>query len=155
MQKIIIGFVVCALVAGSAGVYGGMLYVKSKQSAASDAFSEGRAQFFRGAGMSGQGVQGSRNGLRRAAGAFAAGDIIAKDDTSITLKLQDGGSKIILLSPSLSVSTFTAGTSSDLTVGTPVMVTGEGNPDGSMTAQSIQVRPVSESQRLPSRTRGD
>lgn len=139
MQKQIIGFVFCALIAAGASFYGGMLYERGKQNAERIAFSQGRAQMFRG-GTGVPSTQGFRNGGRNGNG-IAAGEILTIDDKSLTLKLQDGGSKIILVSPSMSINTFSAASSSDLVTGTSILVTGEANADGSMTAQSIQIRP--------------
>lgn len=85
--------------------------------------------------------------MRRGGNGLTASEIISRDDTSMTIKLQDGGSRIVLLSPSTSVSTMSAASSSDLVIGTQVIVTGEGNPDGSMTAQTIQASPFSDRQR--------
>jgi hypothetical protein len=70
------------------------------------------------------------------------GDIISGDDKSATLKLRDGGSKIVFFSDNTAITKFTQGAKSDLVVGESVMVEGTNNPDGSITATTIQIRPV-------------
>ena len=70
------------------------------------------------------------------------GEISAQDEKTITVKLQDGSSKIILLSDKTSINKASVGLISDLTVGEKVAVFGTSNADGSVTAQNIQLNPV-------------
>ena len=86
------------------------------------------------------GMRGIRNG-GGTMGGFIGGEIISKDDKSVIVKLQDGGSKIIFLDNNTKVTKSANGTLTDLTVGTSVSVTGTPNTDGSVTAQSVQIRP--------------
>lgn len=94
---------------------------------------QGRAQF-------GQGT-GNRSGQMMArGGGMVQGEIISIDDTGITVKGRDGGSKIVLMSTSTKVFKSVDTIKSDLKVGTNVMVAGTSNPDGSVSASSVSIR---------------
>jgi len=69
------------------------------------------------------------------------GEIIAKDNTSVTVKLTDGGSKIVFYSDKTTVQEMKSGSIADLQVGDTVNVSGTANSDGSITAESFQKRP--------------
>jgi hypothetical protein len=97
------------------------------------------------------GAQGMRtgNGFQRpngqadpAAGGSINGEIISKDDQSLTIKLRDGGSKIIFFSPATEIAKSVSGTAEDLTAGANLMINGTTNSDGSVTARMIQLRPA-------------
>lgn len=119
----IIGLIILLAVAGGA-FYGGMLY-KTSQTPVREA-----------------GFNGPRTGARFANGNnFVSGNIVAKDTQSITVKARDGSSKIIFYSPSTEVGKFVTGALTDIQVGQTVMASGKTNSDGSITAQSIQIRP--------------
>ena len=128
-QKELIGAVIIVVVA----FYGGMLYGRSGNAAQST--NNGRS--FSAAGF---GARGTRtNGM----GGAAFGDIIAKDASSITLQMRDGsGSKIVFYTTATPVMKTVVGTPDDLTVGENVSAMGTPNSDGSISAQSIQVRPI-------------
>jgi len=139
MNKVIMIAVVTAIAAAGAGFFGGMKYTQSKNPGGSffanggfgNMTQEQRQQFMQ-----------QRDGRRQGGqGGFASGEIIAKDDKSITIKLSDGGSKIVLLSDSTQIGQFASGTTSDLALGKTVTISGTANQDGSVTAQMIQIRP--------------
>lgn len=139
-MKKIISIVLVIIVTGAlvgGAFYGGMKYGENKTT---QGISQERQQRFQQMGASTAGAMGGRSG-NQAGNNFVTGEIISKDDKSITVKLQDGGSKIIFFSDTTEVDKFTMGSSSDLEVGKNVMVTGKTNQDGSITAQSVQLRP--------------
>lgn len=123
------------LIVGAGAFYGGMKYAQSKS--ASD-----RQQRFGQATGSGQG--GFRGGQGGAGGVLVSGEVISKDSQSITVKTRDGSSKIVFFSDATEVSKFVAGASIDLAVGKTVIVIGKANSDSSITSQSIQIRPASQ-----------
>lgn len=142
MNKLIAIVIATAVVVGGGAFFGGMKYAENKnpQSRVSQAdfqnlqnlSPEERQQRLQGGAGGGQ--RGARSG-------FTAGEIIAKDNKSVTIKLQDGGSKIVFLSDSTEITKSAEGTLNDLEVGKNVSVNGTANSDGSVTAQTIQLRP--------------
>lgn len=79
--------------------------------------------------------------MRNQPGGFIGGEVISIDDKSFAVKLRDGSSKLIFLSGATEILKFATGTVSDIRVGEQVTVSGSANSDGSITAQSVQLRP--------------
>lgn len=118
-----------------AGFFGGMKYQQTKSSTmrafnGQNLTAEQRQQFRGNGALAGN----------RGSGA-ATGEILSKDDKSITVKLRDGGSKIIFYSDKTSIGKTTAGAAADLEIGKQVVANGATNSDGSVTAENIQIRP--------------
>ena len=133
MNKPLLAVVVVAVFVGGVAFYGGMKYAQGKS------VSDRQQRFGQatGANISTQG--GLRGG--QVGGGLVSGDIISKDNQSITIKTRDGSSKIVFFSDTTEVSKFVAGLSADLIVGKTVSVMGKTNSDGSVTATSVQLRP--------------
>ena len=132
MKKIIPIIIILIIAIGGGAFYGGMKYTQSKT----------QQRFTQRFGQSGSatGTFGGNLGNRTGAG-FATGEIISKDEKNVTIKLRDGGSKIIFYSDTTEVGKFVSGTPNDLEIGKTVIVNGKENQDGSITADSIQLRP--------------
>lgn len=130
MNKKVIPIIITAIVAGGIAFYGGMQYGKGSATPGADMFQRGNRTGLRAGG-------GMRDG-----GGFIGGEILTKDDKSITVKMRDGSSKFVFFSTSTQVLKSSGGTPSDLTVGEQVTANGTVNADGSVVAQSIQIRPT-------------
>ena len=127
-KKYLVTAIVVLLVVCGGSFYGGMIYGKSKNTRPS---------------FAGGNFQGAKNRSGINGSSLTFGDIISKDNNSITLKLSDNaGSKIVFYSDATQISKFDAGTASDLVKDVSVSITGTPNSDGSVTAQSIQIRPA-------------
>jgi len=133
--------IIAIVVVGSGAFYGGIKYEKSKNPLSNfspqnfqNLSPEQRQQFLQG-NVGGNLQKGSRNGS-----GFLSGEVIAKDEQSLTIKMPDGGSKIVFFSDPTQISKTVDGTINDIEIGKQIMVSGEQNSDGSYTAQNIQIR---------------
>lgn len=127
----IIGVVVVLILMGGS-FWGGMTYAKSKTPA--------RGTF---TGQFG-GTAGGRAGFTRGGTGAAAttGQVVSASGSNVTIKLASGSTQLVLLGTSTQIAKSVSGMASDLLPGTTVIITGQTNSDGSMTAQSVQIRPA-------------
>ena len=140
-QNTIVAALIAAVVAGGLGFVGGMQYQKTQTPArVAGQFpggQNGQPRNFQG------GNGGTGNGAARTGGGNfgqpVSGEITSVDGQTITVKAQDGGSKIVVLSESTTINKTSEGSSADLADGTQVMVIGTENSDGSVTAQNISI----------------
>lgn len=116
--------IIVAVIVGAGAFYGGMKYQQSKMPRFTENFS----------GLRGQNSQRAAQGLKP-----VNGTIISQDENSITVKLTDESSKIVFLSENSTINKTEKGSIEDLSEGTEVVVFGQENSDGSLTAQNIQI----------------
>lgn len=141
MNKLIPIIIAVAVVIGGGAFYGGMKYSENiRPNSVLRNFNRQDLSANAGARLSGgQGFRGVFvNG--QSGGGFINGEIIAKDDKSITLKLSGGGSRIIFFSDATEITKSAKGSVDDFKTGAQVFANGSQNSDGSITANSVQVR---------------
>lgn len=85
---------------------------------------------------------GVRTGQFREMGGATIGTILSMDDKSVTVKLTDGSTKIVIFADSTTYSNTAVAFKSDLKTGVNVTVFGIPNSDGSLTAKNIQLNPT-------------
>jgi hypothetical protein len=126
--------VLIAVLVGGAAFYGGMQYEKTKVSSASNAQFSGAAGTQRGQGFA-RGANGGRTGMNRP----VTGEIVSQDASSITVKLQDGSTKIVNLTDKTTINKSQTATKTDLKSGEQVTAFGSANSDGSISAQVVSL----------------
>ncbi len=117
---------IIAIAVAGVSFFGGMKFQESRRNTFSR---QAGGQFAQRAGG------GNRAGFRP-----VNGEILSQDDTSITVKLTDGTSKIVILNDKTQFNKADVVTKQDLKVGDKVAIFGQDNSDGSVTGQNIQIR---------------
>ena len=128
MNKLLISALVGAVVVGGVSFYGG-----TKYSSGNDRGARVGQLANRPAGM------GDTRAFRGGQGDGVVGEIISRDENGFTVKLTDGGSRLVFVSGTTEVTKTASGSLDDLTIGTQVFVTGTENSDGSTTASSVRL----------------
>lgn len=132
-KNTIIIAVAFSTIVGGASFFAGTKYQQSRQTNLRRQFTGD--QFNQGQRL--EGNNGNRMGFRP-----VNGEIISADEKTITVKLVDGGSKIVIISEKTEINKADTATITDLKVGEKVAVFGSDNTDGSVTAQNIQLNPI-------------
>jgi formylmethanofuran:tetrahydromethanopterin formyltransferase len=121
MKNNILIIAILLIIVGAGSFFAGMKYQQSKL-------------------LSRGGFRQSIPGTQRPTGTEAVrGEIISQDEKSITVKLQDNSSKIVLISENTAINKATEGSADDLKTGEQVMIFGQKNSDGSVSATNIQL----------------
>jgi len=155
-KKTAIITLIVAIVVGLASFFGGTAYEKNslaKQNLLRDPNQPRLSRGTGGQGGQGMAFAGNRGGGPNGNGGFVAGQVMSVDDPansgagkSLTIKTQDGSSKIVFFSDSTTVGKSVQGSAGDLSAGEQVMVSGQASADGTLTAQNIQIRPAGQPQ---------
>ncbi len=147
MSKNTIITIVLVILASGVGFFAGSKYQSSRNPFANKAFGDGQNFQFKG----GQGVkvQNGQAGQKVAfRGGQVMGEIISLDDRSLTVKMPDGSSKIVLFTDTTTYAKSADAVKTDLKTGDTVAVTGETNSDGSVSATNIQLNPAFKMQKV-------
>jgi hypothetical protein len=146
-MKKILPIAAAIIVIGLGSFFGGMKYGQSANLQTNTMRGNFQNQSGNGA-QEGQTSFGANTGEGRMRGGnfisdnLANGEIIGSDDKSVTIKLPNGGSKIVFFSASTTISKMVEASTSDLVSGINITATGKQNTDGSITATTIQIRPA-------------
>ena len=119
---------IISVVIAVVGFFAGMKYQQYK-SPSFARFQGGRFQ---------TGTNGN-NGIFRQGMRPVGGEIIKQDDKSVTVKMMDGSSKLVILSGTTKYHKNAETTKSELKTGTQISVIGTANSDGSVTAQDVLI----------------
>ena len=127
---IILGVVLIILALGG-GFYAGMKY-QSQKISSNFAGGTGNGAIRQRFGAFGQNGQSFRP---------VRGEVLSMDKNTLTVKLSDGSTKVVVLSSATVFLKSSTAFSSDVKTGDMVNVVGSQNSDGSVTAQDIQINP--------------
>ncbi len=142
-NTVIIIAIVSIILGGVVGYFIGSKYQGGKRTGFNQAgFGNRQNQGSMGNQQGNENGQMNRQGM---GGGMTTGEIINKDDSSITIKMTDGSSKIIMVADNTTISKSATATKADLKVGEKVAVFGVTNSDGTMTANNIQLNPQTKS----------
>lgn len=129
-----IAILVVGVLMGAVGFVGGKTYQEA-QTPKMGQFMQQR----NGEGQRGGNNQEMGQRVQMRSGGITAGEVVSLEDQTLTLKMADGSSKIVVLSDSTSYQKTDSATKTDLGTGSKVTVIGESNTDGSLTAKTVML----------------
>jgi hypothetical protein len=124
--------VVLVIIAAAGGFYGGMMYQKNQASTPS---ATGRGNYAGRFGQTGQSAANFRP---------VRGQVLSMTNDTLTVKLSNGSTEIVVLSGSTAFMQSTKAALGDVKTGDTVNVVGTQNSDGSVTAQDVQINPPTQ-----------
>lgn len=128
-NKNLIISVALVVLALAGGFFAGMQYQKSQRVTFAGGM-YGRNGMMRQFGQNGQNFRPVR------------GTVLSLDNNTMTIKLANGNSEIVVLSPSTRYVKSAPAALSDIKAGDTVMAIGTQNNDGSLTASDVQLNPA-------------
>jgi hypothetical protein len=138
-NTIIIIAVIIILVGLGGGFLAGMQYQKL-QNAGNNQFA-GRAGGFGAAAGQGFTARGTAAGAGGQRFTPVRGQVLSTGTNTLTVKQQDGTTKIVVIGTSTIFVNTQKAALSDLKTGDTIMVVGSSNSDGSITASDVQINP--------------
>ena len=138
-NTIIIVAVVLVIIAAAGGFFGGMMYQKNQTPSLTGVV--GRGNF--------AGRFGGQAGQNAAAFRPVRGQVLSMSSNSLTVKMSDGSTKIVVLSSSTAFMQSAKAALSDVKTGDTINVVGTQNSDGSVTAQDVQINPPAQGRPMP------
>lgn len=130
-KKDILITILVAVITLGVGFFAGMQYQKMQR--ANFSFGQGGGQFAQRAGGNARFGAGANRPV--------VGQIVSVDDNGVTVKMNDGSTKIVVVPSSATINKASTGSKSDLKTGVTIAVFGTNNSDGSVTAQNVQLNP--------------
>lgn len=127
---LVIGLI--AILCAAGGFFGGMKYQQSKQP------TFGQMRNFQGQ----RNGTNALNGQQRQGFRPVRGEVLSIDRSSLTIKQQDGSSKIVILNEKTEINKAQKATIADIKTGELVAAFGQEATGGTLTAQSIQINPA-------------
>jgi flagellar basal body-associated protein FliL len=121
--------VVLIIIAAGGGFFSGMMFQKNQTPTFGTA---GRGNF---------GARFGQNSQNAAAFRPVRGQVLSMSETTLTVKMSDGSTKIVVLSSSTAFMQSTKAALTDIKTGDTVNVIGTANSDGSVTATDVQINP--------------
>ncbi|MBP9702842.1 hypothetical protein KBD69_04085 [Candidatus Woesebacteria bacterium] len=141
-SKLTLGLVIVFAV--TIGFFGGVYYQKKQGENYSRMQRSDRSNASMRGREAGMGVKSNPGSVMM--GGAVNGEISAKDDNGITIKLTDGSSKFILVNSETKYTLSSGTDSTKAVIGEKIAVFGENNSDGTMTAKSIEFNPMMRGQ---------
>ena len=134
-DTMIVVAVVLVIIVAAGGFFGGVMYQKNK------------APLLGMMGQNGSRQNGNftgRFGGQNASFRPVRGQILSMGNNTLTVKMSDGSTQIVVLSSSTAFMQSTKAALSDVKTGDTVNVVGTQNSDGSLTAQDVQINPPTQ-----------